>query len=79
MSIEIWVAIMALLGTLSGSFGGILVANKLVNYRLKELEKKVNKHNELIERVALIDRDMQNVFEYLDRTNQKIDVLEQKK
>ncbi len=43
MSTEILVAVLSLAGTLAGSFAGILVANKLVNYRLLELERKVEK------------------------------------
>ena len=33
------VALLSLLGTLGGAFGGIMVANRLVNYRLEQLEK----------------------------------------
>ena len=35
------VAGMSLIGTLAGTFGGILVANKLTTYRIEQLEKKV--------------------------------------
>ena len=31
---DIWVALIALCGTVIGSFSGIIVSNKLVNYRL---------------------------------------------
>ncbi len=55
MSNEIIVALLALGGTLVGSFSGILVANKLVNYRLQQLEKKVDKHNCLVERMTLAE------------------------
>lgn len=51
MSEAIIVAILALIGTLGGTFGGILTANKLTNYRIEQLEKKVEKHNNVIERV----------------------------
>ena len=43
MSESGFVALLALVGT----FGGILVANKLVNYRIEQLEKKVDKHRHL--------------------------------
>ena len=58
MQNEIVVALLALVGTLAGSFAGILVANKLVNYRLAQLEKKVEKHNNVCERIALAERDI---------------------
>lgn len=44
------VALISLFGTLCGSFGGILTAGKLTNYRLEQLEKKVNEHNNLVKR-----------------------------
>ena len=51
MSETIIVAILSLVGTLIGSVLGILAANKLTNYRLEQLEKKVEKHNNLVERM----------------------------
>ena len=44
------VAGMSLLGTLAGTFGGILVSNKLTTYRIEQLEKKVAAHNNVVER-----------------------------
>ena len=41
MSETVLVAALSLLGTLVGSFSGIIAANKLVNYRLQQLEQKV--------------------------------------
>ena len=51
MSDTIIVGLLTLLGTLIGTFGGILTANKLTTYRLERLEEKVNKHNGMIERM----------------------------
>lgn len=50
MSEPVLVAIISLLGTGFGTFGGILTTNKLVNHRLSELEEKVEKHNNIVER-----------------------------
>ena len=58
LSTEMWIALLALAGTLTGSFTGILVANKLVNYRLEQLEKKVEKHNNLVERIAMAENNI---------------------
>ena len=44
------VAAMSLVGTLAGTFGGILVSNKLTTYRIEQLEKKVAEHNTIVER-----------------------------
>lgn len=58
MTSEIIVAILAFLGTAFGSVMGVLSANKLMSYRIDQLEKKVEKHNQLIERVYEIEKHM---------------------
>lgn len=57
MSEVVIVAILSLIGTLIGSLTGILTANKLTNYRIEQLEKKVEKHNNVIERVYKLEKD----------------------
>ena len=49
------VGVLALIGTCVGSIGGILASNKLVMYRLSQLEEKVSKHNNLIDRMYKIE------------------------
>lgn len=51
MTETIIIALLSFAGTVIGSLLGILAANKLVNYRLEQLEKKVEKHNNLVERM----------------------------
>ena len=61
MTSEIVVALLSLLGTAAGSVAGVLAANRLTNYRIEQLEKKVEKHNNLVERmVAVEDRSKSN-------------------
>ena len=55
------VAAMSLIGTLTGTFGGILVANKLTTYRIDQLEKKVSEHNKLVERTYKLEGQMVEV------------------
>jgi len=52
---EIIVSLLGLLGTLAGSFFGVIAASKLTNYRLQQLEEKVNKHNSIIERTFVLE------------------------
>lgn len=56
---EIIVAVIALLGTLGGSFGGIMAASRLTNYRIEQLEKKVDKHNSVVERITVVEVELQ--------------------
>lgn len=58
MSETIIVSVISLIGTLGGSLGGILVANKLTNYRVEQLEKKVEKHNSVVERTFKLEGRM---------------------
>ncbi len=70
------VAVLALLGTLAGTFGGILTANKLTNYRIEQLEAKVNKHNNLIERTFKLEEAEAILEEKLSMANHRIEELE---
>lgn len=55
MTSEIVVALLGLVGTLAGSFLGVVTANKLVDFRLKQLETKVDKHNCIVERTYILE------------------------
>ena len=55
------VAGMSLIGTLAGTFGGILVSSKLVNYRIEQLEKKQDQVNNVIERTDKLEGQMVEV------------------
>ena len=55
------VAAMSLVGTLAGTFGGILVSNRLTNYRIEQLEKKVAAHNSVVERTYKLEGQMTEV------------------
>lgn len=58
MTEAIIVAILGFAGTLLGSLFGVLAAQKLTQYRLSQLEEKVNKHNNLIERTFKLEGRM---------------------
>lgn len=73
---EIFVAILAFLGTVVGSVAGILTANKLVVYRIEQLEKKVEKHNSVIERQFETESRIDVLNEKIKVANHRIDDLE---
>lgn len=56
MATEIAVALIAFGGTVLGSLGGVIASARLTTYRIKELEKKVDKHNNLVERMAVVEQ-----------------------
>lgn len=45
------VGILSFAGTLIGTLGGIIASSKLTNYRLQQLEHKVELHNNAVERL----------------------------
>ncbi len=74
---EIVTALLTLTGSLAGTFGGIIVSSKLTNYRIEQLEKKVEQHNKVIERVYKLERADEVEAEKLKVINHRIDDLEQ--
>lgn len=76
MSETIIIALISLAGTLFGTFGGILVSNKLTNYRIEQLEKKVEKHNKVVERVYILEKQTAIQEEEIKVANHRIDDLE---
>lgn len=76
MTDTVIVAVLSLIGTLGGSLGGILAASKLTNYRIQELEKKVEKHNSVIERVYNLEKSEAVFEEELKVANHRIGDLE---
>ncbi len=76
MTDTIIVAVISLAGTLSGSFLGILAANKLMEYRITQLEKKVEKHNNVIERTYKLEEEETLLEEKIKVINHRIEDLE---
>ncbi len=77
MQTEIVVALIGLGGSAIGSFVGVLINSKLSNYRLEQLEKKVDKHNNLIERMFNLEGKVEVIEEKQDVANHRIDDLEE--
>lgn len=75
---ELAVAVLAFLGTVVGSIAGILTANKLTNYRIEQLEKKVEKHNSVVEKMYDLTSRTEVLEEKVKVANHRIDDLEHK-
>lgn len=78
MSETVIVAVLSLIGTLIGTLGGILVSNKLTTYRIEQLEKKVQAHNNFDTRLHKLETDAEVFHEQMKVANHRIDDLEQK-
>lgn len=71
MNTEIIVALVAFAGTLIGTFGGIVTSSKLTSYRIEQLERKVDKHNNFAERMPVIEEQIKVI-------NHRVNDLEKK-
>ena len=69
MNSTIIVALISFAGTVVGTAGGIMASSKLTAYRIEQLEKKVDKHNQIVERMAIAE-------ERLKVVNHRVDDLE---
>ena len=54
MTEAVIVAILSLIGTFAGSFSGM----KLISYRIEQLEKRVEEHNNVIKRTFILEEKM---------------------
>lgn len=77
MSDTVMVALIGLVGSGAGAFGGILVSSKLTQYRLEQLEKKVEIHNGVIDRVYKLEERTELQEEKLKVVNHRIEDLEE--
>lgn len=66
MPTEIIIAILSLCGTAIGSVAGIMAANRLTVYRIEQLEKKVDAHNNVLERFVTLEHDEQTQWKRID-------------
>lgn len=70
------VAIIGLAGSGAGAFGGILISSKLTQYRLEQLERKVEVHNGIIDRVYKLEQHNEVQDEKIRVANHRIEDLE---
>jgi len=72
MNDTVLVAVISFGGTTFGSILGVMAANKLTNYRIEQLEKKVDKHNRLVERMTLCEASVKSAHHRLDDLRDEI-------
>jgi hypothetical protein len=77
MDSTIIVAVISGLFTLVGTLGGILASSKLTAYRIEQLERKVDKHNQVIDRVYRLEQRDAVFDEEIKVANHRINDLEE--
>ena len=76
METEIAVALITLCGSAFGTFVGVITSAKLTTYRIEQLEKKVDKHNTVIERTYRLEESQAVMQEQIKVANHRIEDLE---
>ena len=76
MTETVIVALVSLLGSLAGTFGGIITGSKLTNYRIEQLEKRVEDHNKVVERTYKLEKEQEVEDEKIRVINHRIADLE---
>ncbi len=76
MSDAVAVALIGLAGSLLGSLIGVIVSSKLTQYRIEQLEKKVDKHNHVVERMYALEERVTVAEEKIKVENHRIEDLE---
>lgn len=69
-------ALIGAAGSAAGAVLGIVINTKLISYRLEQLENKVNKHNNLIERTYNLEAHVDLLEERVKVANHRINDLE---
>jgi gas vesicle protein len=75
-------ALFSLIGTIIGSLAGILVANKLTNFRLEQLEKKLDKYADnqenFRERLVKVEESSKSAHHRIDDIVDQLDIHERR-
>ena len=72
----------SLIGTLIGTLGGILIANKLTNFRLEKIENKLDKNDEKqeqnTERLVIVEQSTKSAHHRIDDVVQQLNIHERR-
>ena len=73
MHFEFLTGIFSLIASLVGTFGGIITSTKLTNYQINELKKRVDKHNNVIERTFKLEEHSKYLVERIARLESEVE------
>jgi len=83
MDKEVLIALLSLLGTFIGAGGGVLVSNKLINFRLDQIEKKLDKNtdvqDEIKERLVKVEESSKSAHHRIDDIVDQLKIHERRK
>ena len=72
---DILLVIIPLAGTLIGSISGIMTATRMTTYRIDQLEKKVDKHNAVQDRVTILEQSDKAQWKRVDEIKEDVEKI----
>lgn len=82
MTVSLITAISTIIGAIISGAVSLLVSSKqydksmaLIEYRIGELEGKMDKHNNLVERVAIVERDLKTNWTRVDEIKAEVKTI----
>lgn len=69
---------LAFIGTLVGAYLSNNKTVALVTYRLQELEKKVQKHNNVVERMSVAENEIKAIKKEIDKVEVEVHEIDNK-
>ena len=76
MTESIIIGLLSLAGTLIGAYFANKKSSALIAYRMEQLEKKVELHNNAVERLYRVEKEQEVMEERIKVANHRIDDLE---
>lgn len=76
ISEAVLVAVIGLCGSCVGSLFGVICSTKVTNYRIEQLEKKVDRHNDLIEKMFKVEQEQAVFSTRISGIDHRLETLE---
>ena len=73
MNVDFLTGVASLFASLVGTFGGIITSTKLTNYQINELKKRVDKHNNVIERTYKLEEHCKYIDERIEKLESEVE------
>ena len=73
MNVDFLTGVASLIASLVGTFGGIITSTKLTNYQINELKKRVDKHNNIIERTYRLEEHCKYIDERIEKLESEVE------
>ena len=73
MNVDFLTGVASLIASLVGTFAGIITSAKLTNYQINELKKRVDKHNNVIERTYRLEEHCKYIDERIEKLESEVE------